>query len=189
MAIFHSQKAKNFENTLANLFTPAGLYYIHFDAQSALDQCFETYAEAFIAAGATKSMAMISQVDAGIVPYLTVRSNILINGQHRPFALLPEALRKDTLFLDGAATTLTASQSLYIQLFRGLMAGRQFLLMQGFPPTMGPQETRLFLDAAQEAVAAAGASLIILTTDSGLIQANPATSWQVAPSLTDAATA
>lgn len=69
------------------------------------------------------------------------------------------------------------------------MAGRQFLLMQDFPENMGAQETRLFLNSAQEAVAASGASLIILTTDMGLIQANPHTSWQVAPRLDDAATA
>ncbi|KRL43940.1 hypothetical protein [Lacticaseibacillus manihotivorans] len=189
MAIFQSQKSKHFEAALTNLFTPAGMYYIHFADAQALAKCFDTYAQAFIKNGATKNMAMISQKDAGIVPYLTVRSNILINGQHRPFALIPEALRKDTLFLDGDATQLSPAQSLYIQLFRGLMAGRQFLLMQDFPENMGAQETRLFLNSAQEAVAASGASLIILTTDMGLIQANPHTSWQVAPRLDDAATA
>lgn len=189
MAIFHSQKAKQFEAAVTNLFTPADLYYIHFTDAQTLQQCFNTYTQAFITNGATKKMAIISQQDAGIVPYLTVRSNILINGQHRPFALVPEALRKDTLFLDGDATHLTATQSLYIQLFRGLMAGRQFILMQDFPENIGPQETRLFLTCAQEAVAASGVSLIILTTDNGLIQANPDTSWQVAPHLDNVATA
>ncbi|WP_407892476.1 hypothetical protein [Lacticaseibacillus sp. N501-2] len=189
MAIFHSQRAKHFETTLTNLFTPAGLYYIHFADATALTHGFETYAQTFVSHGAAKNMAMISQQDASIVPYLTVRSNILINGQHRPFTLIPEALRKDTLLLDSDAKHLTPAQSLYVQLFRGLMSGRQFLLMQDFPEALDPQETRLFLTCAQEAIAQADASLIILTTDMGLIQANPKHSWQEAPSLDDAASA
>lgn len=183
MPLFHTRVAQQFQTRLADLFTPAGLYYVQLPDAAAVVACFMDYTQAFVSTSSTKQLATITLPDAGIVPYLTVRSNMLINGQHHPFTLVPEALRKDTLFLDGDATALTAVQKLYIQLFRGLLAGRQFLLMSDFPAAMTPQETRLFLNCAQTAVKAAGASMIILTTDTGLIAANPDTSWSTPPQL------
>ncbi|MFD1484709.1 branched-chain amino acid ABC transporter ATP-binding protein [Lacticaseibacillus baoqingensis] len=183
MPLFHHQVAKNFHQQLASLFTPAGLYYLYFPDHASLQQSYQAYTQAFISANCAKHMGMITYPDASIVPYLTVRSNILINGQQRDFSLLPESLRRDTLFLDQSAAHLTAVQSLYVQLFRGLLAGRQFLLMTDFPEAMTLQETRLFLTHAQAAVTRTDASLIILTTDESLIAANPDTSWKTPPAL------
>lgn len=184
MPLFHSPITQQFQHRLRALFPEAGLYYIQLADQARVETCFQAYTRAFTTANNIKQLGMIALPDAGIVPYLTVRSNILINGQHQSFSLLPEALRKDSQFLDADASALSASQSLYVQLFRGLLAGRQFLLMRDFPQSMIPQETRLFLDCAHEAVQSADARLIILTTDAGLIAANPETSWTTPPHLT-----
>ncbi|WP_461213368.1 hypothetical protein [Lacticaseibacillus sp. GG6-2] len=183
MPLFHSHLTQQLQHRLHTLFPTSALYYIQLADQAHVSACFQHYTQAFTDANITKQLGLITVPDAGIVPYLTVRSNILINGQHQSFDLLPEAMRKDTLFLDADASTISAAQSLYVQLFRNLLAGRQFLLMRDFPETMTPQETRLFLDCAQEAVHATNAHLIILTTDAGLIAANPTTSWTTAPQL------
>ncbi|MCI1986431.1 MAG: branched-chain amino acid ABC transporter ATP-binding protein [Lactobacillus sp.] len=183
MPLFHSHVAKHFRQQLTDLFTPAGLYYLYFTDHSALQVGYQAYTQAFVAANSTKQLGTITFPDATIVPYLTVRSNLLINGQHQDFSLLPENLRRDSLFLDQPAKHLTAAQSLYIQLFRGLLAGRQFLLMTDFPDAMTLQETRLFLTHAEAAVTHTDSSLIILTTDQSLITANPDTSWQQPPVL------
>lgn len=183
MQIFHTKAAKTFAAQLTQLFTPAAVYYIYLPDTAAVTTAAHAYAQEFQANNAAKHLAMISLPDAAIVPYLTVRSNLLINGQAVPFDILPEAFRRDTLFLDQDATQITAEQSLYIQLFRGILAGRQFMLMTDFPDSMSPQEKRVFLDYAEEAVAKTGTSLIILTQDHNLITANPATSWPTPPTL------
>ncbi|WP_390409458.1 hypothetical protein [Lacticaseibacillus jixiensis] len=183
MVLFQKRQTEGFQARLAELFTPATLAYIQYPDQTAVAAGFQMISRQFISTNNTKLLGMITLPDAAIVPYLTVRSNILINGQHRSFDLVPEHLRKDTTFLDTPADGLTATQSLYIQLFRGLVAGRTYLVMSDFPAAMTLQERRIFLDYAKAAVAQADACLIVLTTDAQLIAANPATSWRTPPEL------
>lgn len=182
MVLFQKRDTETFQTQLAELFARATLAYIQYPDEAAMASGFQSISRQFMSMN-NKLLGMISLQDAAIVPYLTVRSNILINGQRRDFDLVPEHLRKDALFLDTPADTLTAAQSLYIQLFRGLVAGRDYLVMRDFPASMTLQERRLFLDDAQTAVAQADACLIVLTTDPQLIAANPATAWRTPPAL------
>ncbi|WP_179395007.1 hypothetical protein [Lacticaseibacillus absianus] len=184
MPIFHIRAAKSFEAALRQLFTPAGLYFVYTPDADALATCYHTYTQAFVANGATKALGVISQADAGIVPYLSLRANLLINGQTQPLDIIPADLRRELPLLDGPATPLTPVQALYLQLFRGLFAGRQFLLMADFPTSMTPPDKRYFLNVADKLVRQTGSSLILLTQDQNLITAHPDTSWWAAPTLT-----
>lgn len=184
MALFHNQAAKAFATRVADLFTPAAIYYVHVASSQALTEQHRVYQQAFAANGAAKKLGNIILPDAAILPYLTVRSNLLINGQKVPFEILPESFRRDTLFLDQTAKALTAEQSLYVQLFREILAARPFLLMPDFPSDMSPQERRQFIDYAEPTIKASKTSLILLTQDEKLIAANPTHSFAQAPALT-----
>ncbi|MFD1431677.1 branched-chain amino acid ABC transporter ATP-binding protein [Lacticaseibacillus yichunensis] len=183
MQIFHVRAAQAFATRLDALFAPSHLYYLQQPSDDVRDETFRRYGQTFIANGASKLLATITLPDAGLVPYLTVRGNLLINGESLPFDILPENLRRDSDFLDQQASALTDQQSLYIQLFRGLLAGRQYLLMRDLPASMDPQERRLFLACAEAALAHSTARLLMLTTDAALIAANPQTSFQTPPDL------
>ncbi|WP_262314805.1 hypothetical protein [Lacticaseibacillus parakribbianus] len=189
MPLFHNRAAKAFQAQLHQLFSPADLYFIYQPDQATLQTTTRTYSQQFLANGARKALGLIDETDAGIIPYLSVQANLLINGQTQSFALIPAALRRDLVFLDQPARDLTPAQSLYVQLFRGLFAGRQFLLMADFPQSMTLQEKRLFMDTATTAVRQTNTSLLVLTTDTNLVAAHPATSWWAAPDLQPTAAA
>ncbi|WP_125705483.1 hypothetical protein [Lacticaseibacillus daqingensis] len=186
MPLFQSNTTKTFQAQVRQLFTPADLYFIYCANLSALETCYRQYIQAFMANGARKSLGLITPTDTGVVPYLSVRNNLLINGRTKDLALIPDAFRRDLLQADVPATALTVTQTLYLQLFRGVVAGREFLLMHDFPARMTLQERRDFLNVAATSVRARGTSLILLTQDENLITAHPATSWTTAPQLSDA---
>ncbi|WP_225047051.1 hypothetical protein [Lacticaseibacillus kribbianus] len=183
MPIFHNHAATAFQARLQQLFTPADLYFIYAQDAAALATTARSYTQAFVASGAIKTLGMVDQHETGIVPYLSVRANLLINGQTQPTDLIPQAIQRDLMQLDEPAAALTPAQSLYLQLFRGLFAGRRFLLMTDFPASMTLQEKRYFMNSATAAVRRTATSLLVLTTDTNLVAAHPGTSWWTAPDL------
>ncbi|WP_203623168.1 branched-chain amino acid ABC transporter ATP-binding protein [Lacticaseibacillus sp. 866-1] len=182
MTLFHPQMAQSFRDHVQTLFAPGTTSFVFVSADS-LSQTFAAYTQAFVSGGCTKALALVDETDTGIVPYLSVRANLLINSRGPALNQLPEALRQDTLFLDQPASQLTPAESLYVQFFRGLMGKRSVILAKGLPAVMVPTETRAFLSFANQALAGTHSRFVILTADQSLIDAHPDHSFTRAPSL------
>lgn len=182
MTLFHPQAAA-FRTQVEQLFQPGVISFIYTPTEQ-LKTLSLSYTQAFLAAGCAKSFALIDQEETGIVPYLSVEANLLINGKAASLSRLAPALRNDAAFLAQSATQLNPAQSLYVQFFRGLLGDRQVILMNDFPASMDIQEIRLFLNTATTALHQSASRLVILTADENLITAHPDTSWSEAPRLT-----
>lgn len=182
MTLFHSQTAQTFRDHVKTLFAPGMISFVFVPA-TALTQTFADYTQAFVNGGCTKALALVDQTDTGIVPYLSVRANLLINSRGSAMDLLPAVLREDTLFLDQLASQLTPAESLYLQFFRGVMSKRPVILANGLPASMVPTETRTFLSLAAQTLAGSDSRFVILTADQGLIDAHPDHSFTAAPNL------
>lgn len=182
MTLFHPQAAA-FRTQVEQLFHPGVISFIYTPTEQ-LKTLSLSYTQAFLAAGCAKAFALIDQEETGIVPYLSVEANLLINGKAASLNRLAPALRNDAAFLAQSATQLNPAQSLYVQFFRGLLGDRQVILMNDFPASMDIQEIRLFLNTATAALHQGPSRLVILTADENLITAHPDTSWSEAPSLT-----
>lgn len=183
MTLFHPQAAQTFRNHVETLFSAGTISFVFVPAAT-LSQTFSAYAQTFVNGGCTKALALVDETDTGIVPYLTVRANLLINSRGQMLEQLPKALRQDTLFLNQLANHLTPAESLYIQFFRGVISKRSIILANGLPASMAPTETRAFLSLASQALHGTDSRFVILTADQGLIDAHPAHSFTTVPSLT-----
>ncbi len=128
---------------------------------------FSDYAKTVMRTSLRGKTGIISRTSA-IVPYLTVRANIYIDGPEHDLALLPPEVRNDTDFLDSPATKIGQLQRLYIEFFRSVLADKKYILIADVFATLSGPETRRFLTVVNEATAKHQVSVIILTEDATL---------------------
>ncbi|MFD1393820.1 hypothetical protein ACFQ3L_09610 [Lacticaseibacillus jixianensis] len=183
MTLFHSQMSRDFKTRVFGLF-PAGTLSFIAVAAATRTQAFQDYAQAFLTSGCEKAVALINEQDPGIVPYLTVRANLLINTRENSLANLPPVFREDVSFLQRTADHLTPTESLYVQFFRGVLSQRPVILANGLPAGMTPTETRAFLSVATSTLAGTQTRLVVFTPDQSLLAAHPETSFTTVPPLT-----
>lgn len=183
MALFHSQTGDAFRDHVTGLFKAGTISFIYVP-QAAQTQTFTNYVQAFITNGCTKALALINATDTGIVPYLSVRANLLINGHSQALTQLPQAFREDTSFLERTADHLTPMESFYVQFFRGVLSNRPIILANGLPAHLDPVETRAFLSLATGTLASSQSRLVLFTADHELLEAHPDNSFKSVPTLT-----
>ncbi|WP_054722191.1 hypothetical protein [Lacticaseibacillus nasuensis] len=153
------------------VFPPAHITFVHATPELAAATMRE-YQQVCHRQGAARLFAAIGLPAPAVVPYLSVRSNLLLNGEKVPFHVLPKAFREDLDFLNRPAVALTTEQSLYVQLFRAILGGRQLIVMGDFPATMAVQAVRAFITLAQTALRQTTSSLVVFTQDETLLAAN-----------------
>ncbi|MHA3065747.1 hypothetical protein [Lacticaseibacillus saniviri] len=183
MLFFKRRSKKTIQESLATVFTAPGIYYVYMRDHEQTNNVFQRYVKQFVDAGIMKDIGLISQTDTAIIPYLTVRSNLMVNQHKVPFDILPEFIRTDKLFLENPATDLSIRQQLDIQFFRSVLANKRYMFMADGLDNLSTDEARDFLTTVVQPLAAIESSLIILTTDKSLVEANPKTGMMTAPTL------
>ena len=182
--LFFNQKAKHsLRQQLAQFFDTPGVYFVYANTSEQSSATYQQYVSQFVKNNLMRDIGLISSDDSAIIPYLTVKANLLINGHNVPLELVPSFLNHDTVYLEQLAEHLTPRQSLDIQFFRSILAGKRYIFMDDGLSALDPVEVRNFLVDAIQALKATESTLIVLTTDHSLLESNPETAFETAPKL------
>ncbi|KRM54831.1 hypothetical protein [Lacticaseibacillus sharpeae] len=130
-------------------------------------QAFTHYVRTMLKTTLRKTTGVIG-TDSAIVPYLTVRANIYIDGPEHDLFALPAEMRTDFDFLNGPANALGALQRLYIEFFRSVLAGKKYIIIADIFSQLSGPEAQRFLTVARDAAQTNAVSVILLTADRGV---------------------
>lgn len=176
-------KAKyNVNVTINPLFAQSGVYFIK-NPTGKLDKQLQDYCRELMRSGLIHDVGIVLNRSA-LVPYLSVRSNLFIQGRAHDLDLLPAEMRNDDLFLQEKAENLDELQRVYIEFFRNVLSGKRYVLMTDVLANLSSPEGRRILEVFRNSVKRLGAVLIMFTSDDGLLRDNPESSMLVPPPLT-----
>lgn len=143
---------------------------------------FTNYVQTVFSNALRSQTGIISRTSA-IVPYLTVRANIYIDGPEHDLFTLPPEMRNDAEFLDGKSNHLGQLQRLYVEFYRSVLAGKRYIIIADVFSTLSGPEARRFLTVANNTVKEHPISVIMLTEDQTLLDEFPEISTSYAESL------
>jgi len=178
MLFFQSKTKKTLTTQLASLFAEPGIYFISTRDNTQTADYYQLYVNQFMHHNLMRNIGLISTTHTAIIPYLSVKANLLINGNVKPLELVPSFLQHDTVYLEQRAETISLRQSVDIQFFRSILAGKRYLFMEDSRAALSAAEMRDFLVDATQAVKATDASLIILTADQSLLNSTPVATFE-----------
>ncbi|KRM72991.1 hypothetical protein [Lacticaseibacillus brantae] len=178
MLFFQSKTKKTLNALLANLFAEPGIYFISTRDNTQTANQYQDYVNRFMQHNLMRTIGLISTTHTAIIPYLSVKANLLINGNVKPLELVPSFLQHDTVYLEQSAQSISLRQSVDIQFFRSILAGKRYIFMEDSQAALSAAEMRDFLVDATQAVKATEASLIILTADHSLLNSTPVATYE-----------
>ncbi|WP_155286105.1 hypothetical protein [Lacticaseibacillus zhaodongensis] len=177
-------KSKYRPNVAINsLFDQAGVYFIKRPAGRDLNQQLQAYVRELMRSGLIREVGIVLDKSA-LVPYLSVRSNLFIQGRVHDLDLLPREMRNDVHFLEEKAADLGELQRIYVEFFRSVLSGKRYVLMTDVLAKLSSPEGRQMLEVFRHCVRQLGVSLILFTSDATLLRDNPQSSLQTPPPLT-----
>jgi ABC-type lipoprotein export system ATPase subunit len=131
------------------------------------DTVFTTYVETVLTSPLRAQTGVISKTSA-IIPYLSVRANIYIDGPEHDLSVLPPELKDDIDFLNSNADNLNLLQRLVVEFFRSVLAQKKLIIIADILTQLSGPEATHFLTVAQNTARNMGVSVVLLTTDSTL---------------------
>jgi len=186
MFSFYSIKNQtNFLDKWQTVFTPAQLYFLSVPEADQRQKIIQQYLKLFTQHHLNKRLGIITAQEDILLPYLSVRENILLNlnGSTKKKHQWQTTHSHD--FFEKEGSELTTTERFYVQLYRNLFAGKDIILIDASLDDYPPAEMRAVLQKLNQLLVSAPLTIIFLTANQELLNSEHEQSIRTIPFLND----
>lgn len=178
MFSFHpKQHQQNFMHEWQKVFPPERLFFLGVTSAKQAQTICHGYWQLFNHYHASKHLGIIDQNHNSVLPYLTVKENILMS-QENTITWRNEqpkweqhAIERD--FLEKSGKDLAPLDHFYIQFYRQIVGRKSVILVNMILDQLNPEVVREIIARLTDTLADTKATIIILTANQDLLLANP----------------
>lgn len=159
------------------VFPPERLFFLGVTSAKQAQTICHGYWQLFNHYHASKHLGIIDQNHNSVLPYLTVKENILMS-QENTIAWRNEqpkweqhAIERD--FLEKSGKDLAPLDHFYIQFYRQIVGRKSVILVNMILDQLNPEVVREIIARLTDTLADTKATIIILTANQDLLLANP----------------
>ncbi|WP_125981490.1 hypothetical protein [Loigolactobacillus iwatensis] len=182
-----TKQKNNFIEEWQQAFPKNKLFLIYTPSPATAKKIYRCYVRLFAKNHLLKRIGLITQEKNSILPYLSAKENILIsfdNAQVKHTKLwerFETNLISNRDFFETLGKDLTPLQHFYVQFYRQLLAGKKVIIIDTLLDQLPVTVVRQIMTEFDSIIHDIDTSIIILTANQELIQANPQASLDTPP--------
>ncbi|MFL2029085.1 P-loop NTPase family protein [Loigolactobacillus zhaoyuanensis] len=185
MFSFYSTKNQNsFLNKWQTVFVPGQLYFINVPLSDQRRLVIQRYLKLFTQHHLHKRLGIITTQEDVLLPYLSVRENILLNLNGSAEKKYPWQAVYEHEFFEKDAVDLTTSERFYVQLYRNIFAGKDVILVNATLDDYPPAVMRAVLLKLNQITKNSPVTMVFLTANQELLSSEREQSLHTIPFLT-----